>query len=322
MSRLSAIAQLSKERNQSGGGRKFHINMDVLSSGGDGGSEIKLYRAKQGDNFLRVLPPHDPEQYFGYEYYAHRNIGINNNTFMCPQRMQGTACPVCELYQKKKASGLFEGDDGYKALRSLLSTPRRWLFFVIDTSSDTTTAMGTWLWDAPNSLNDEILTLSKNPRTGEFIDISSIDDPRDFHFCRSGERLRTKYSGSSIESGAEPDETWFEFPLFEDIIVMPSYEEMLTALGAEYDWTPDGGSSAPRSSTSRMPAPGPVRDPSRDKTCATNEVNENEVPDTSATRVPAAPAATEPAEEVAEGPDSIEDTKARIRARLDAKKTG
>src|SRR5690606_35728633 len=39
---------------------------------------------------------------FHYErtYFVHRNIGVNEDAYVCPLRTAGKACPICEYRQK------------------------------------------------------------------------------------------------------------------------------------------------------------------------------------------------------------------------------
>ena len=70
---------------------------------------------KEGDNFVKILPPKQDGIYFGMEMWAHWNVGDNNDTFICPKKMREVLvgklkrptddlpkeiadgkCPICE----------------------------------------------------------------------------------------------------------------------------------------------------------------------------------------------------------------------------------
>ena len=43
--------------------------------------------------------------------YVHRNIGPNQDDFVCPAKNYGKPCPICEYLMKKRADGDFDEDE-------------------------------------------------------------------------------------------------------------------------------------------------------------------------------------------------------------------
>src|SRR5262245_13483641 len=51
------------------------------------------WRAKPGDNTIRFLPPTwDGAEHFGFDVYVHRNVGSDNSTYLCLNKMKGKPC--------------------------------------------------------------------------------------------------------------------------------------------------------------------------------------------------------------------------------------
>ena len=80
---------------------------------------IKLYRAKQGWNQIKVMPPGAEYPYFGLQIFVHSNIGASRDRFICPRLMRNTHCPICDEYNRLRQTGRYDDKDGQELLRSL-----------------------------------------------------------------------------------------------------------------------------------------------------------------------------------------------------------
>lgn len=247
MSRLAAIRK-QHERKTSGNfsDRHYFVNFDALKGAGPNGQDIKTYRAKQGQNFILILPPHDADAYFGQEIFVHRNIGPNNDAFLCPQRMRDLTCPICETWQELRNEGV-----DYEELRELSCLPPRWLFWIVDMTSEETMALGPQLFETCQTVNDEILGLCIDPRSGEEFDLSDPEERVDVAFWRQGESLNTRYSRFKLEERQVWDNSWLEFPTFDDVLVFAEYETINESFGGKS--VPQG--SDEESTTARRPSP-------------------------------------------------------------------
>ena len=72
--------------------RLWYINQDLLEKLG-----IKQWKGKEGDNFLRIVPPLDPNAYFALKIFVHYNVGPTGDAFLCPKMMKMVQQPVKPL---------------------------------------------------------------------------------------------------------------------------------------------------------------------------------------------------------------------------------
>ncbi len=245
--RTEAIGKHSKQRERGAGGVGY-INMDVLDDAGLG-----FWRSSTGDNFIAIIPPKDADSYFGLEIFPHFNIGFNSASFLCPRMMSGgkDRCPLCEERRRL----LDAGCEDEELLRDLNAYPPRFLYFIVDMTSADTEAEGVQLYDAPMTVDDEILAMSKDRRTGELLDVSDPDDGFTVSFLREGAQRRTNYKAFKLEERDPLPDEWLDavIPL-EKVIVVGNYDEMKEAYfgddkeegSDEYDEKPE--SSKPRRS--------------------------------------------------------------------------
>jgi len=238
MGRMDAINKELKQK-ESGftSDRHWYINTEALDK-----LSIKQYKATEGDNFLRILPPLDPEAYFGLAIFVHYNLGPDkNDAFLCPRMMKKERCVICERQDALKAKGV--EDTVWKKLGCF---PPRYLYLARDCKNDETMDEGTQLYDAPQTVNNEILTLSKDRRSGEVVDVSDPDDGKLLVFTRTGMKAtNTRYSGFELEKDDPIPEEWLDnLPELEDCLQYASEEDMLKALGLPpeeiVDTPPDG----------------------------------------------------------------------------------
>ena len=216
MSRLDAIERASKDRDDM---YVSYFDKDFLEERG-----IQQIVAADGDNFFAIIPPKDDDQYFGFKFYAHYDVGPNRDRFLCPRRTNNGRCPLCEEYMRTKDDNLT--DDEMKPLKSSL----RYLFFVVDMASAETQAEGVKLLEVPKTVNDELLVLSTDRRTGAVIDVSDPTDGKLLIYTRTGKGLGTKYSGFVLEDRDPLLQSWSEdVPEFDEVVVVPSYDDIKEA---------------------------------------------------------------------------------------------
>jgi len=79
------------------------------------------------------------ELHYERTYFVHRGIGVENNSYVCPQKILGKKCPVCEYRAK-----LAKDPDADEQLIKDLGPKERQLFNVIDTQNRD---KGVQLWD-------------------------------------------------------------------------------------------------------------------------------------------------------------------------------
>jgi len=199
-----------------------YFNAEFLDDEG-----IKIYRAKAGENFISIVPPPDEDSYFGLEIFAHFNVGVSNQAFLCPRMMADDPCPLCEESLRLRRSN---EDVDERILKTLNPFPHRFLFWIVDASSAETEKLGVQLYDAPMTVNDEILALSKDRKTGQLIDISDAVDGKVLAFDRVGTGIQTKYKGFGLEDREPLLESWLNAAVeLEQVIVIATYDEIKKA---------------------------------------------------------------------------------------------
>lgn len=336
MSRMEAIKGEEKQREQGGYGvpRKWYVKSEVLDKLG-----LKQYKAGEGDNFLAIIPPPNPDKYFGLKIFVHYNIGPNTDAFLCKKMMKGERCVLCERREQLKSAEAEES-----LVKALSCFPPRYLFWVVNMKSPETEADGVQLYDGPQTINDEILGLSRNKRTHEMLDISDPDKGKVLVFERKGlKALNTEYKAFSLEDRDPLPDKWLIDHELDEVLHYGTDEEMLASLGTSVRKGPDGEVDPPPSSSSRVrtrstatapaaeekddaPPPAserrrPVREPAPAPAAAEERVVEKPpTTEAPAQRRRAAPvreeapaAATEAAPAPAEGDDAIRN---RLRDRL------
>jgi hypothetical protein len=184
---------------------------------------LPAYKAREGDNFLDIIPPEREDEYFGRKIYVHYDVGPDKEAVLCLTKMKKEPCPICE------ERGRLVNDDDIKALYPTV----RYLYIVVDRLNRDEEKKGPQLYDAPATVNREILALSKNPRTSEVIDISDPDEGKTLYFERIGKtKTSTKYEGFRLIDRDEPiPDEWLDIPTFDEILVYKTYEEIDAMFG-------------------------------------------------------------------------------------------
>ena len=218
------------------------------------------------DFFVHVIPPIDADgELPALPLYVHYGVGPDSSAFLCPQYM-GTVlkergipipkeisdgrCPICEheqeLRQRTVAAKKAHPDRNYdiewdeiKACRAYSGgwqrqNPKRYLLWVRDASEEKASADDPLLlYDTPTTVYSGMLSLCRNRRTGEVLDISDPEDGRVFCFAREGiGRDDTKYDGFVLEERSPTPVEWDDLDLsYLDVLVFAGYDEINTAFG-------------------------------------------------------------------------------------------
>ena len=215
MASKKSIQDEIDKTNRSNQGKYDYVDVGMLERLG-----ISAFKVTDNDNFLRIISPLKAK-FYGREIFIHSKIGADGVTILCLDKMYGEKCPVCEYrkqLQEEKAS---------EAMLSVLAWRKRYLFFVIDVTNDSTMDKGLQWYDAPGVVKDNIVSLSKDRRSGEIIDVSDPDDGRDIEFVKTGVKLQTRYSAFKLVNTEPIPKSWFEdVPEFEEILAKPDYDKV------------------------------------------------------------------------------------------------
>jgi len=159
-----------------------------------------------GDNLIRILPPTwDDAEHFGLDAYVHYGVGPEEGAYLCPKRMKGEPCAVCDAADEAAA-------DGDEDLARELNPAHRVLYWVIDRDNE---KEGPKLWASPyRSIDKELAAQMVDRRTGEVLNIDDPENGYDVEFTKTGKGQRTRYEGLKIsrhssELGRNADD-WLE----------------------------------------------------------------------------------------------------------------
>lgn len=165
---------------------------------------IKLFTPRGGDNIIRIMPPTWKDAaHFGYDIYLHYNIGSDNSAYLCPDKMAGKPCPICE----ERARAEKAGDADYA---SKLKPNKRVLVWMIDRNE---AKDGPIMWSMPWTIDRDILKISIDKSTGEMLPIDHPYEGFDVEFERKGTGTKTEYIGIAIarRSSDLGSDRWLDF---------------------------------------------------------------------------------------------------------------
>jgi hypothetical protein len=163
---------------------------------------IDTWKAAQGDNTIRILPPTwDDHDDCVYTIYTHNYIGPDESTYLCLRKMGKGHCPICDEAKACKDAG---DDDGWKTYRP----QERVALWIIDRDdkSDPPTPQ---FYHMHSRQWQDILKVSYDKKTGKVLSIDHPDNGYDLSIFRSGAGQRTRYSGFAFDredSPIDPDE--------------------------------------------------------------------------------------------------------------------
>lgn len=170
---------VSKRANQQGG------SFDVIVRDG-----IKTWNPKAGDHMIRILPPtFEGARHYGMDVYLHSNIGTDNQTYLCLEKMGKGPCPICQEALKLANAG---EDEAAKKLKPY----RRVLMYVVPRALE---KEGPKVYTMPWTLDRDISLASVDPKTKEALLIDHPIDGYDVSFRREGGDEKTKYIGVQID---------------------------------------------------------------------------------------------------------------------------
>lgn len=183
---------------------------------------VRQYTPKEGSNSVRILPPTwDNPDHYAIDVYVHYGIGADNSAYLCPNKMFGKRCPICEARDRANA----KGDKDYA---DKLKPNKRVLAYVIDRDNESD---GIKLWAMPWTVDKDIMIQSTSEKTRELLAIDDPENGYDVNVKREGKAEKTKYVVSIDRNSSEIDITdamekiLLEHPL-PTVLVEYSYEHL------------------------------------------------------------------------------------------------
>ena len=168
---------------------------------------VQLFRPKEGDHSVRFLPPTWPKaNHYTMDIFIHRNVGPDNEVFLCLDKMLKQPCPICEA----RRSG---NDEEAAALKIGVQVAA----YVIDRQNE---KEGPMIWTMPpDKVAKAIAAISINKRRGEIYYIDDPNDGFDVDFKRIGTKMEnTQYLAFALAREATPladdpkvQDKWLEF---------------------------------------------------------------------------------------------------------------
>lgn len=179
------VEDVVKRSKQSGGAYDSYLSPDCT-----------FFKILEGERAIRILPPtwEDTKKWgngWELQIYLHNNVGPDNSTFLCLDKMKGERCPICEARREAK--------DEEEA--NALKPSWRALAWVIDRDNE---KAGPMVMGLPITLFRDINARSVDKKTGEVILIDHPEDGYDVLFNREGSSLKTKYTQVEIERDSRP----------------------------------------------------------------------------------------------------------------------
>lgn len=154
---------------------------------------VTMFKPKLGTMLIDILPYEAGEGnpwadkgnlHWERTYYAHRGVGANGDTVLCPRMNSKERCPICEHRSKL----MKEGDEDNEALVKDLSPKQRQLFNVINLKDPD---KGVQLWDISYFLFGKLL--DARLRNSE-----DDDDWDKFFFLEGGLTLKIGFEEKSF----------------------------------------------------------------------------------------------------------------------------
>ncbi len=156
-------------------------------------AEVTWFRPKPGENCIRLIPwlSGDDKDYAKYEekwgnhwgidIIVHRNVGQDNGTYLCLDKMKGEPCPPCDAWRGEDLDELKPSD--------------RVLCWLIDRNDE---KAGVQAWSMPLGVSKDISAASQVKGSGEVLLIDHPDEGYDVFFDVEGEKKRTQYKRVSV----------------------------------------------------------------------------------------------------------------------------
>jgi hypothetical protein len=148
-------------------------------------SEQGVWKPKDGDNLIRIMPPWDENvDTFFVQGGAHFNVGPQGKVFSCPRQSDNSAeCYLCDLVDQ-----LGSGDEADREEAKDLRVRRSWMVNVVDLKDP---GAGVKVWKAGVKAFKQLLEYIEDPDYG---DITDPETGYNIKVMKSGKDLNTEYT--------------------------------------------------------------------------------------------------------------------------------
>jgi hypothetical protein len=190
-------------------------------------ADIRTWKAKVGDNTIRILPNWKGEgkndKVFYKKFRRHFGVGPEKKWVVCRKSFDPKeTCPICDHREELRRTGIKE--DSLAAAE--MSSRERFAINVVDT---TDVARGVLIWEVGSNIIDALLALFNDE---DYKDMDSLETGRNIRVKRQGEgKNDTRYQ---VVPGANPTrisaQVMAKVNDLDAIFQIPSPEECLAAL--------------------------------------------------------------------------------------------
>lgn len=194
---------------------------------------IKSYKAADGDNRIRILPATwEGAKHFGLDVRVHYQVGADAGAYLDLHKMLGKDDPIHEEYLRCKNELDPDNKDDAQYLRNLKGTDRS-LVYLIDRDHE---KEGVQAWLMPQSLDNNIVSISQDKGTGEVLPIDHPEDGYDIEFTKTGKGVGTKYTAVAIARRSSPlgRDEWLDYAMdnpLPDVLNYYDYDHIAKAFG-------------------------------------------------------------------------------------------
>ena len=152
--------------------------------------DFRTFRPKKDENTIRILPPTwEDAKHYGYDIWAHYNVGPDKAAVLCLQKMKNKPCPCCEERARLDKDGDDEAAKEMKPRQGVVT----WIL-----NKNERDAKDPVIFVMSGNMDTDICKVSKDRGTGELFEIDDPDNGYDVSFDRDGEGLRTRYTGYQV----------------------------------------------------------------------------------------------------------------------------
>jgi hypothetical protein len=190
-----------------------------------------------GENHPKVVKGQKKagEGWYNVEVFTHRNVGPNEDTFICLQKTYGQPCPICQHKNTLDKSDKFEGEERIQMLKDL-EPKRRVVYAIIDRDAE---SKGVLLWEVAHFFMEKHIVALARKRHGGFLAFvdPDLEEGRDVQFEIKGSAMSTQYMGHQLIEREEaiPDDLLETVPVLDELLNIPTYEEVKYAFFAGMD---------------------------------------------------------------------------------------
>jgi len=201
---------------------------------------LQKWKCKEGQHIGDIIPykagnrdPNTKEGQWTYvlDIWVHGNVGVNQDSFVCPSRNYNQPCPICEYREELRNEEEYD-EDVVKSLYPKRRSIYNWLCY----DDPKEEAKGIQVWDVAHFfMEKKLMAISKVPARGGagggYVAFADPDEGRSIQFERKGSKNNTEFLGHQFvprEGYTITDEVLGLAHQLDQIIHIPDYEELYT----------------------------------------------------------------------------------------------